>query len=265
MMLTRRDRLSGWKSLAWGFALIPVLAAGAGSLSLDNSVIPGGGGSGRAGRFSIDGSIGQPVAESAASIGSSSAVAERAGFWSQVVRWINADPVARQDVVERRTGQGTHVLIRTLLANDSGTDLELLSFSSFDLTTAAGGNVFRDGPWLNYQPPASGADPAEDSFTYTARDALGLLTSGTVRIQIAGIAAGGAPNAIDVIRVGGPAPRVLVHFLGIAGRGYQVETSDGIDGPWSDATRLTAAADGSMVYSEIDTGSSRFFRIRETP
>jgi len=187
MMLTRRNLLSGWKPLAWGIAFIPGLAASAGSLSLENSVLPGGGGSGRTGRFSLDGSIGQPVAESAASIGSSSAVAERAGFWSQVVRWINADPVARQDIVERRTGQGTHVLIRTLLANDSGTDLELLGLASFDLTTAAGGSVFRDGPWLNYQPPASGADPAEDSFTYTARDALGNDLHRPLRHRIGGI------------------------------------------------------------------------------
>jgi hypothetical protein len=265
MMLTLRGQLSGWRPLAWAFASVLGLAASAGSLSLENSVVPAGGGSGRAGRFSLDGSIGQPVAESAASIGGSSAFAERAGFWSQVVRWINADPVARLDVVERRTGQGTHVLIRTLLANDSGTDLELLSFNSFDLTTAAGGSVFREGPWLNYQPPASGADPSEDSFTYVARDALGRLTSGTVRIQIAGIVAGGAPYAVEVILVAGIPPRISVHFIGIAGRRYQVETSGDVSGPWINSGVLIASGDGSMVYSEVDSGEPRFFRIRETP
>jgi hypothetical protein len=234
-------------------------------LVLDRFVIPGGGGTSRSARFSLDGSVGQPVANSVASSGNLITTAERAGFWSQVVRWISVVPVALPDVIERRAGQSTHVLIRSLLANDTATDLEVLGFSSFSGITSAGGTVIRDGPWLIYQPPNSGTDPAEDSFTYTARDALGSPTTGTVRIQIAGIPGGGAPNALGVDRLAGPPPVILVHFLGIAGRSYQVETSDGANGPWTNSGLLSAAANGTMVYSEADTGGSRFYRIRETP
>ena len=241
------------------------VAADAGSLSLDRFVIPSGGGTSRSARFHLDGSAGQPVAESVPSTDSSFAIAERAGFWSQTVRWINATPVAQLDVIERRPGQSSHVLISSLLANDTATDMELLAFVSFSGTTAAGGSIYRDGPWLIYQPPTSGADPVEDSFTYTARDALGALAIGTVRIQIADIPDGGAPNAVSVERLDGPPPLILVHFLGIAGRSYQVETSDAVDGPWTSSVALTAASDGSMVYSETETSGSRFFRIRETP
>jgi Bacterial Ig domain len=192
-------------------------------------------------------------------------LAERAGFWSQGVRWLSVAPVALPDVMERRVGQAAHVLIRSLLANDTATDLELLGFVSFSSTTTAGGTVLRDGPWLIYLPPTSGSDPAQDSFTYTARDALGTQVTGTVRIQIAGLPAGGAPNAIGVDHLAGPPALVQVHFLGIAGRAYQVETANDAAGPWVNSGTLTAAADGSMTYSEGDTGGSRFFRIRETP
>ncbi len=246
-------------------ALVSGVSVSAGSLSLDRFVIPGGGGTSSSARFSVDGSAGQPVAASDASVSSSLTLAERAGFWSQGVRWISVAPTAQSDAMERRAGQAGHVLIRSLLANDTATDLESLGFVSFSNTTTGGGTVLRDGPWLIYLPPTSGADPAQDSFTYTARDALGTLVTGTVRIQIAGRPAGGAPNAIGVDHLAGPPALVQVHFLGIAGRIYQVETANEANGPWVNSGTLTAAADGSMTYSEPDTGGSRFFRIRETP
>jgi hypothetical protein len=239
--------------------------AAGGTLSLVNSVLPGGGGSSAGSAFVLDGSIGQPVATTTASEGTPGGIAGRAGFWSQVVRWINVAPVAQGDAIDRRSGQSTHVLIRTLLGNDSATDLEVLRFVSFSSASAAGGTIFRDGPWLVYQPPATGGDPADDSFTYTIRDALGTMATGTVRIRISSAPAGGPPNALGVDHLTGPPATVRVHFLGIAGRKYVVETANDAAGPWSNAGELTASADGSMTYSEADAGGSRFFRIRETP
>lgn len=250
------------RSLGPALCCLPVVA---GSLSLGSTVIPGGGGSSSSTRFTLDGSIGQPVAASTASSGNSSADAVRAGFWTQVVRWINAAPIAQGDLIERRAGQSTHVLIRSLMDNDSATDLELLRFVSFGETSGSGGTVYRDGPWLIYQPPRTGTDPVEDTFTYTIRDALGTVASGTVRIRIASPPGGGAPNAVGVDHIGGPPALLRVHFLGMAGRRYLAEVSDRVEGPWTAAGTLTAAADGSMTYSENDAGGSRFFRIRETP
>ena len=125
--------------------------------------------------------------------------------------------------------------------------------------------MYRDGPWLIYQPPVAGGDPTQDSFTYSIRDALGTVATGTVHIQIVGAPAGGAPNAVGVDHLAGPPALVHVHFLGIAGRSYRIETADAANGPWTDAGTLTAAADGSMLYTEADAAGPRFFRIRETP
>ena len=254
-----------WMRWFTATVLVSSLSLCAGSLSLDTSVIPGGGGSSTSSRFVLDGSLGQPVAASDASAGNTLQTAERAGFWSQMVRWISVAPVAQQDFIERRADQSTHVLIRTLMANDSATDLEILRFVAFNSTTSAGGSVYRDGPWLIYQPPVAGGDPALDSFTYSIRDALGTEATGTVHIQIAGTPAGGAPNAVGVDHLAGPPAVVHVHFLGIAGRSYRIETADAATGPWTNAGTLTAAADGSMLYTEADAAGPRFFRIRETP
>ncbi len=258
-------RPPAWRFTLLGAAAVSGLLLSARPLSLERFVLPGGGGSSSSSRFSVDGSIGQPVAASEVSIGSSLPIAERPGFWPQILRWISVSPVTQADLIERRPGQSGHVLIRTLLANDTGTDLESLGFASFGSTTSAGGTVYRDGPWLVYQPPDSGTDPEEDSFTYTARDAVGTVVAGTVRIRFAGPPAGGPPNAVGVDRISGTPARIFVRFLGIAGRTYGLETAESIDGPWLASGSLTAAADGSMVHSEDETVGPRYFRIRENP
>lgn len=260
-----RSTVPIWGRRIFAVALISDLSVSAGTFSLDRSVLPGGGGSSSSARFSVDGSIGQPVAVSAESKGTSLPLAERAGFWSQVVRWINVAPAAQEDSIERRPCDSTHVLIQTLLSNDTATDFELLALNSFSSTTTAGGSVFRDGPWLVYQPPSVAPDPTEDSFTYTVRDALGTIATGTVRIRLAAVPAGGAPNATGLDHIAGPPAMVLVHFLAIAGRHYQVETANDPGGPWINSGTLTAGPEGSATYSEPDTGGSRFFRIREIP
>ena len=63
-------------------------AAMAGTLSLDRGVISAGGGESLVTGYGLSGTIGQPVAHSAST--SAGPLVARAGFWTQVLRWVNA-------------------------------------------------------------------------------------------------------------------------------------------------------------------------------
>ena len=230
-------------------------------LGLENSVLSGGGGSSRAGRFQLDGSIGQPFAETEGAGAEQGGL--RSGFWSQVVRWLNVVPVAHEDVIEHSPNLGAQVLIRTLLENDTGADRELLQFISVDLLSDAGGTVFRDGPWIFYRPPPDAIAGAEDAFVYSVRDALGAVVTGIVRIRIAESSTGGPRQAMLIERLNGPEGLVKVRFHGVALRLYEVQMAAEPIGPWVTAALLTAVADGTVMFTETPASGSRFFRVIE--
>lgn len=228
-------------------------------LELEDRVLSSGGGSSRSASFQLEGSIGQPIAEAQTSVASNARL--RTGFWSQAVRWLNSAPVAREDMIERQPGQTARVLIRTLLHNDSGTDLEGLHFVTVAAASARGGQVRHDGTSIFYEPSATDPSPSEDSFVYTARDDLGVLTTGKVRVRVVGI-----PPGLNVLQVGildGPPPVVRVHFEGVAGRSYTLQAAPNISGPWSTSATLVAGSDGMILHTERLTAAPRFYRTVE--
>ena len=93
----------------------------AGTLSLDRGVVSAGGGESLATGYGLAGTIGQPVAHSPST--SAGPLAARAGFWTQVLRWVNAVPVASEDqVIRLATSTTAKIQISTLLGNDSDAD-----------------------------------------------------------------------------------------------------------------------------------------------
>lgn len=230
-------------------------------LDLNNHVVGGGGGSSRTSRFSLVGTIGQPFAESGST--ESDSGSGRSGFWSQTVRWLNSDPVAREDLLERRAGQGAHILASLLVRNDSATDLEQLQLIAVDSVSVGGGSIFRDGPFLVYEPLSTAPADAEDSFEYVVRDALGVTARGTVLIRLAGVPAGGPPNALGVETIAGQVPSVKVRFHGVAGRSYEVQFASEVSGQWTAVGRLTAGPDGNFFFVEPFVAGPRFYRIVE--
>ncbi|MBN9689370.1 MAG: hypothetical protein J0M24_03950 [Verrucomicrobia bacterium] len=248
-------------SARWSLLAALLTSGSVQGLDLNNHVISGGGGSGRTSRFVLDGTIGQAAAESAAVEGGDASL--RSGYWPQVVRWLNSAPIAREDVLERRAGQGVHVLASVLLQNDSATDLEPLRWVQVEVTSAGGGTVFREGPFLIYEPLASAPPEAEDSFEYVVSDALGVTARGTVRIRLAGSAPGGPPNALEVETVAGGTPTVRVRFHGVAGRTYEVQFATEVSGQWTSLGRLAAGTDGNLFWEEPLSTGPRFYRIVE--
>lgn len=246
-------------SVRWGWLTLPMVTLVAGPLRLDQSVLSAGGGAASSPRFSVNGSLGQPVAHSEAS--TAGAFAGRSGFWSQTLRWLNAAPAAGSDNVERRAGQGAHVLAASLLGNDTDGDWDGLQVASVATASANGGVVLRDGPWIVYQPPAGGG-PATDSFTYQVADGLGGLSEGTVFVQVAG-PPGTSASPLAIRALGGSPAQVEVRFQGIAGRGYRVETAPAVNGPWTAAGTVAAGTDGRVLFVEPVTVEPRFFRLLE--
>ncbi len=251
--------LSQWVGLvvASGFVLH------AGELRVIPQLVSGGGGHSEAGRFAVTGSVGQPVA--GAGFESPNRFRSRAGYWSQVLPWINVAPVATDDVLARRSGEGAHILIRHLLDNDYDVDFDTLIFAGFDNVSAKGGRVFRDGPWLIYQPPA-GADPTdEDSFTYFVTDSLGTPVTGFVRLVHFVPPDSGPPNALAVEFDPGPPALVRVRFQAIAGRTYLVQASDAVTGPWDPLEIVVAEPNGRLDFVETFGLGPRFYRLVERP
>ena len=229
-------------------------------VQLERGLVSGGGGVAGSGRFSVTGTIGQPVADSAG--GAGAALANRAGIWSQLLRWLNAAPTPAADVAERRAGQGAHVLASRLLANDRDGDWDPLQLVSVDGVSVNGGTVRRDGPWVVYLPPAAGNPTADDAFSYRVSDGFGASVVGTVQVRVAAApAAAASPLAIRALA--GPPAQVEVRFQGIAGRTYRLQTAPAVNGPWSDAGGPAASAAGVLTFTEAPPTDPRFYRLLE--
>ncbi|MBL9126317.1 MAG: cadherin-like domain-containing protein [Verrucomicrobiales bacterium] len=244
--------------LAVALASIPGFAQ---SLAVQPYLVPGGGGQSSGSRFSVSGSIGMSIAASAPRTGDS--YGGRAGFWSQILRWVNAPPRATNDAVARRPGEGAHVLIRQLLRNDADPDFDKLALVDFDATSQRGGSIFRDGPWLVYQPPAGAAPGDTDSFGYRISDGEASPVSGTILVGPFIPSNSGPPNALSIVVEPGPPRLVRLRFQGIAGRTYLVQTSEDPAGPWSTVATLPAGVGGAVVHSETPRTDPRFYRLAE--
>lgn len=253
--LTRRNWCVGFV-----VALTSVTACAA-PLSLDSSVFSGGGGRSGSARFSVTGSIGQPVAVQES--GPAGNFEGRAGFWSQVQRWLNAPPVPAADSVSRRPGEGAHFLLSHLLGNDADADFDPLSFAGFEPLSANGGSVLREGPWLIYQPPAGGDPHAGDTVTYYVTDGLAGPVAGLVQIVQFVPTDAGPPNALAIAADPGPPAAVRVRFQGIAGRSYRVQVAAGVNGPWNDLGTVAAGPDGRAEFTDTMTAGTSFYRLVE--
>jgi hypothetical protein len=247
-------RIAACVGLALG---LPILG---GTLQLEFGFVSSGGGGTGSGRYSISSTIGEPLASSDPASGGD--FSSRPGFLSQVVRWINAVPVANQDIIERPAGGEAHFLAADLLGNDADGDWDPLQLLSVDATTVQGGALYLDGPWIIYVPlPTHGAS-AEDGFNYRVSDGISGPVTGSVVIRAAGTSTSTASPL--QIRVLGGVPALLeLRFQGIAGRSYRLQRADSLAGPWVNAGTSSAGINGVIRFTEPQGGGSSFFRILE--
>jgi len=250
-----------FSTLLFTFWLALASLSQAQTLSVTPHVLPSGGGLATSPRFAIHGSFGQATA--ANDLRPGDPLDLRSGFWSAVIRWLNAPPSATDDLVSRRPGESAHVLIRQLLRNDIDPDFDPLSLAQVDATSALGGTVYRDGPWLIYQPPSGAALSALDTFSYRVTDGTATPVTGTVRLGPFIPSTSGPPNALAIVLELGPPPAVRLRFQGIARRTYLVQAASDPSGPWTTLDSVTAASNGRVEYTDAPTQDPRFYRLAE--
>jgi hypothetical protein len=170
---------------------------------------------------------------------------------------INNPPAPGDDFFSRPQGKTFKVMKSTLLANDTDPDGHTVTISAISPTSANGGTIVTDGPWVIYT-PASGFN-STDTFTYTADDGFGGSTPATVTISVA---AQDNQQTQNVMGVSPDGADMLVHFVGIAGRTYTVQYTTDLNNPtWTTLGSQAAGPNGLFDYRDVaPSGPTRFYR-----
>jgi alpha-tubulin suppressor-like RCC1 family protein len=113
------------------------------------------------------------------------------------------------------------------------------------------------GSQLLYIPPTNFT--GVDTFTYVMQDGYGLMHTGTVSVAVGVVA-----NTISTEVL--PGGEVQLGFYGTPGQPYALERTFnlGLD-VWASQQTNTAAANGSLSFTNLPVGSANFWRVRSLP
>lgn len=176
----------------------------------------------------------------------------------------NQPPATSPVVMKRLPDLTAKVLVSELLAAANDPEDDPVAFDSVSATSANGAELFTSGDWVLYSPPED--FNSADSFTYTVEDSFGAVSTGTVTVEMDAGDGDQTLNirAIDVLpETDG---HVHVRFVGVPGRSYLIQATEGLDQAWQ--TIHTTSADASGLYEFIDEEAGnytqRFYRaVRE--
>ncbi len=239
-------------ALAWS-------ATGLGAAEVDHHGSDAGGGRNGSASYRNHGAIG---ATGGVSTGPLSGVVNRAGFVAQ----LNETPELPTRILTRPPGRALKIDASILANGLVDPEGDLFVVEDVDATSAASVTVRPDGRWLLYE-AAPGA-PEIDTFTYRVVDALGDRIEGVVEIRVDHNATPGESRTL--LRID-PLPDGLsyrISFVGIPGRGYQVQTATQLpDGPWTTLGLSLAGPDGLYAISHTPPAGepARFYRAVHQP
>jgi len=171
---------------------------------------------------------------------------------------INSAPVAAADYLPRTASSGVKVRIATLLANDSDSGGDAVTFVSAGPASTNGGAVMTQDGWITYT-PLPGFTNA-DSYSYVIANSGGLQATGIVAIAIL-VDSAPAQNIGNIEDLGNGSTRI--HFNGIPGRNYSVQYTENLQAPaWQTLGAATADATGKFDFTDTPPVSSppRFYR-----
>jgi hypothetical protein len=153
-------------------------------------------------------------------------------------------PIANSDTILRFQSGGVRVKASDLTANDTDPDGDVLSVIGVSLTSAAGGTVGLNGPWVYYQPPPGFTNT--DSFTYTVSD--GICYGWAVGIVTVLVRTDNTPAGKLLIEsVGDGSYRLAVD--GAPGAPYRLQSAETLSPPnWQDLASGTADTFGVFQY-----------------
>jgi len=170
---------------------------------------------------------------------------------------MNTPPEASPDTIRRYAFAGVKVQSTTLLTNDFDADGHTIALDSVGVSSTAGGTVLLTNDWVHYTPPSGFTNV--DSYTYVILDGHGGSTTGTVSVVVQDDS--GITDNVSIEALGDGDYRI--RFMGVPGRTYEVQYSDGID-PANWQILATVTADEQGRGETIDTppvgGPGRFYR-----
>lgn len=147
-----------------------------------------------------------------------------------------------------------------LLVRATDADHDPVTLVSVGNPSAHGATVAINGPWVTYAPPDGLADI--DTFTYTVTDGF-TTTTATITVLVAPPDNAPTKNILSIQVVPNPSSHLLIRFLGVPGRTYQIQAATTLDNPvWTPLDTEVADETGLYQYEdwEVDLYPTRFYR-----
>ena len=118
--------------------------------------------------------------------------------------------------------------------------------------------VSLSGRWTTYVPPAG--DDSPDYFTFRVQNAIGGWNEAQAEVLLLppGDDDGPSQNLANITPSG---PDILVRFIGIPGRSYDVQaTTNLVDPDWTHVGSCQIGPQGFVVFTDVNPPGSRYYR-----
>ena len=175
---------------------------------------------------------------------------------------VYAPPVAGPDTLGTIENTAVDAPVAKLLTNDTSPIAGPLSISSVASPSTGGGTVILNGSVITYTPANNFI--GTDTFVYTLSDGR-CTAQGTVTVTVSFSNA----QTLNVISITLTGSTRVIQFAGIPSKTYVVQSAPAANGPWTDFSDGTLAADSTGLITYTDSTSpvppTRFYRTRVGP
>lgn len=167
-------------------------------------------------------------------------------------------PVAGPVTLWRATNQVLKVADLMFLTNSVDPQGSAMTVVWVSPASTNGGAVSLSGRWTTYVPPAG--DDSPDYFTFRVQNAIGGWNEAQAEVLLLppGDDDSLSQNLANITPSG---PDILVRFIGIPGRSYDVQaTTDLVDPDWTHVGSCQIGPQGFVVFTDVNPPGSRYYR-----
>ncbi|HBA85552.1 MAG TPA: hypothetical protein DCZ95_15820 [Verrucomicrobia bacterium] len=198
------------------------------------------------------------------STGSVSVVASQAGDanWNPApdvtnAFMVHAIPAVGPVTLQRATNQIMKVTDLMLLTNSVDPENSALSVVWVSPSSTNGGTVILNGRWITYTPPAG--DDSADYFQFRVRNVYGGVGEGRVSVLV--FSPSSEEPTKNIVSVTPSGSDILVRFVGIPGRNYNVQATTNLVVPsWSHIGTCAIGGQGYVIFTDTNPPVSRYYR-----
>jgi len=161
---------------------------------------------------------------------------------------LGSPPEVGPCIVQRFSQGGVRINVSVVTSNDTAAQYDSLTVIAVSPTSANGGVVSMNGPWIYYAPP--GGEAVVDTFTYTVSDGHCGTAEGTVTVMPH--AKNTQPMHFAMSQVGDGS--LQLSFDGAPGGTYQIQYTESLSSPhWLALTNQAADDFGVFRITEWPT------------